>query len=69
MWCSNKTFKAMSDVSFSKRLNDTKYSFITRTKNNISYYDVNIQQLGTFIETNTITYEEPIYDELPIIYY
>ena len=68
LWCSNKTFKAITDFSFSKRMNDTKYFFISRTNNNLASYDINVQQLGIFIETKTITYEEPNYDEFPIIY-
>ena len=65
MWCYEKTFKPMTELSFLKRINDKKYFFITKTKKNTIHYTINLKNLGLFIDTNTVTYEEPICDKFP----
>lgn len=68
-WCKDRGFKVMLGTTFTKRLNDDKYNFISRTKTvGVNYYNIDQDLLGKFIDTYSPEYTDPIYDTFPEIY-
>jgi hypothetical protein len=66
-WCSEKTNKPISEMSFVKRLNDKeKKEFITsEKKSDTTYYNIDVAKLGLFINKNIVEYVEASEDIYP----